>query len=78
MLFQNLKKNRSYVAAPDGSRSPGLSRTKEGLLVVDVDLNQIRQVRDIWMFRMTSRLDIYRDLLAKATTPGYKQQIIKE
>lgn len=68
----------SYVAAPDGSRSPGLSRTKEGLLVVDVDLNQIRQVRDGWMFRMTSRLDMYRDLLAKATVPGYKQQIIKE
>lgn len=68
----------SYVAAPDGSRSPGLSRTKEGLLVVDVDLNQIRQVRDSWMFRMTSRLDIYRDLLAKATQPGFKQQTVKD
>lgn len=68
----------SYVGAPDGSRTPGLSRTKEGLLVTDVDLNQIRQVRDSWMFRMTSRLDIYRDLLAKATAPGFKQQIIKE
>lgn len=68
----------SYVAAPDGSRTPGLSRTKEGLLIADVDLNQIRQVRDSWMFRMTSRLDIYRDLLAKATEPGFKHQVIKK
>ena len=74
----NFKLFLSYVAGPDGSRSPGLSRTKEGLLVTEVDLNQLRQVRDSWMFRMTSRLEIYRDLLNKATSPGFKPQIIKE
>jgi beta-ureidopropionase len=29
----------SYVAAPDASRTPGLSRTKDGLLVTEIDLN---------------------------------------
>lgn len=32
----------SYVAAPDGSRTPGLSRTQDGLLVTEVDLNLCR------------------------------------
>lgn len=34
----------SYVAAPDGSRTPGLSRFKDGLMVVELDLNLCRQV----------------------------------
>lgn len=53
----------SYVAAPDGSRTPGLSRTRDGLLVVDVDLNLCRQVNDKWNFRMTSRIGEYADEL---------------
>jgi beta-ureidopropionase len=36
----------SYVAGPDGSRTPGLSRVRDGLLAVELDLNHIRQVRD--------------------------------
>lgn len=35
----------SYVAAPDGSRTPGLARNKDGLLVAELDLNLCRQVR---------------------------------
>ena len=42
----------SYVAAPDGSRTPGLSRTKDGLLLVEVDLNLCRQIKDKWCFRV--------------------------
>lgn len=38
----------SYVAAPNGSRTPGLSRTKNGLLVTEIDLNMCRQVKDHW------------------------------
>ena len=34
----------SYVAAPDGSRTPGLSRYKDGLMVAELDLNLCRQV----------------------------------
>ncbi|POI35273.1 hypothetical protein CIB84_000975 [Bambusicola thoracicus] len=41
----------SYVAAPDGSRTPGLSRTRDGLLVVEMDLNLCRQVSDKWNFK---------------------------
>lgn len=35
----------SYVAAPDGSRTPGLSRYRDGLLIAELDLNLCRQVR---------------------------------
>lgn len=45
----------SYVAAPDGSRSPGLSRTQDGLLVVELDLNLNRQVSDRWSFKVRQR-----------------------
>jgi beta-ureidopropionase len=37
----------SYVAAPDGRRTPGLSRCRDGLLVCDCDRNLIQQVRSI-------------------------------
>lgn len=42
----------SYVAAPDSSRTPGLSRNKDGLLVAELDLNLCRQVNDIWNFKV--------------------------
>merc|ERR1711973_330333 len=66
----------SYVAAPDGSRTPGLSRTKDGLLIVQVDLNLCRQIKDKWCFRMTQRLDLYAESLAKAIEDDYKPDII--
>lgn len=49
----------SYVTAPNGCRTPGLSRDKDGLLIVKMDLNLCRQVKDHWGFNMTSRLDMY-------------------
>lgn len=66
----------SYVACPDASRTPGLSRVRDGLLVVQVDLNLIRQVKDKWGFQMTGRLDIYAKLLQKAASRGFKPQRI--
>lgn len=68
----------SYVAAPDGSRTPGLSRTKDGLLVSQVDLNLCRQVKDKWNFRMTQRLPFYAESLTKALQPDYVPPVIKE
>lgn len=44
----------SYVAAPDGSRTPGLSRIRDGLLVVEMDLNLNRQISDKWSFKVNS------------------------
>jgi beta-ureidopropionase len=66
----------SYVAAPNGSRSPGLSRVKNGLLIAELDLNLCRQVRDHWSFQMTQRLDMYAEQLAKAVQPDFVPQII--
>jgi len=53
----------SYVAAPDGSRTPGLSRIRDGLLVTELDLNLCRQVKDKWCFQMNQRLDMYQTKL---------------
>lgn len=55
----------SYITAPDGSRTPGLSRHKDGLLVGKLDLNMCRHVKDIWGYRMTQRLDMYAKELAE-------------
>lgn len=68
----------SYVSAPDGSRTPGLSRLRDGLLVTELDLNLCRQTKDKWGFRMTQRLDLYADSLTKAARPDYKANILKE
>ncbi|CAC5365627.1 UPB1 [Mytilus coruscus] len=68
----------SYVAAPDGSRTPGLSRTKDGLLVAEVDLNLCRQIKDKWGFRMTQRLDMYAAEINEAIKPDFKPDIIRE
>ncbi|XP_063368269.1 uncharacterized protein LOC134656643 [Cydia amplana] len=67
----------SYVTAPDGCRTPGLSRVKDGLLIAQMDLNLCRQVKDKWGFTMTQRLDLYAESLAKAIKPDYKPQIIR-
>ncbi|XP_035737471.1 beta-ureidopropionase-like [Vespa mandarinia] len=55
----------SYITAPDGTRTPGLSRSNDGLLIADLDLNLCRQAKDMWGFRMTQRLDMYANELAK-------------
>ncbi|KAK8743028.1 hypothetical protein OTU49_001495 [Cherax quadricarinatus] len=68
----------SFVAAPDGSRTPGLSRTRDGLLVCEMDLNLCRQAKDSWGFRMTQRLDLYASSLSAAIQPDYEPPIIKD
>jgi len=66
----------SYVTGPDGGRTKGLSRVRDGLLVVDMDLNLCRQVKDKWGFRMTQRLPMYAKLFAKASEPDYKPMVL--
>ncbi|MEZ4320895.1 MAG: nitrilase-related carbon-nitrogen hydrolase [Myxococcota bacterium] len=68
----------SYVGAPNGARTPGLSRVKDGVLVTEVDLNHCRQVKDKWGFQMTMRLEEYGKALSEAAKPGYVQQIIRD
>ncbi|KAM8961155.1 beta-ureidopropionase [Pelodytes ibericus] len=68
----------SYVSAPDGSRTPGLSRVNDGLLVAELDLNLCRQTSDKWNFKMTGRYEMYADELTKATRPDFQPDIVRE
>ena len=65
----------SYVSAPDGSRTPGLSRLEDGLLVTQLDLNLIRQIKDKWAFPMTARYEIYADMLARYIKPTFQKDL---
>jgi len=66
----------SYIAAPDGSRTPGLSRVRDGLLLAQVDLNLCRQIKDKWCLRMTQRLDLYAESFSRASQLDYKPDLI--
>jgi beta-ureidopropionase len=68
----------SYIAAPDGTRTPGLSRTRDGVLIAEVDLNLCRQTKDSWGFRMTQRLELYAKSFTEASKPNYRPPVIKE
>jgi len=52
----------SYVADPRGQIIAQGSRDKEELVVVDVDLDTIREVRNVWQFYRDRRPDSYDDL----------------
>ena len=47
----------SYITAPDGTRTPGLNRTHDGLLIGELDLNLCRQMRDKWNFPVSILVD---------------------
>ncbi|KAL3270787.1 hypothetical protein HHI36_021311 [Cryptolaemus montrouzieri] len=68
----------SYVAAPNGSRSPGLSRVKNGLLIAELDLNLCRQMKDKWCFPMTRRLDMYAESFSEAVKHDFEPQIVRK
>lgn len=68
----------SYVAAPDASRTPGLSRVRDGVLLADCDLNMCRQVRDKWGFAMTARYDMYAASLTEYVKEDYKWPLIRD
>jgi beta-ureidopropionase len=68
----------SYIAAPDASRSPGLSRTRDGVLICEVDLNLIQQVKDSWLLQMTARYPDYAKLLTEFTRSDFQPQVIRD
>merc|ERR1719253_1193097 len=61
----------SYIAGPDAARTPPLSRLRDGLLAADVDLNQVRQLKDVWMLAITGRYDMYAKKLLEYVKPGF-------
>ena len=67
----------SYVAGPDASRTPSLSRSRDGLMVCDVNLGLCRQVKDKWGFQMTARYDMYAEFFRKFTDMNYEPQVIR-
>ncbi|OWA50527.1 Beta-ureidopropionase [Hypsibius exemplaris] len=67
----------SYVTGPDGVRTPGLSRVRDGLLVVQMDLNLCRQVVDKWGYRLTQRIDHYAEEFARAAKHTYEPQVVR-
>lgn len=68
----------SYFAAPDGSRTPGLSRVRDGLLICEIDLNLIQQIKDKWCLQMTMRPELYAKQLADYLKPDFKLQTVTE
>eukprot|EP01012_Entosiphon_sulcatum_P049305 TRINITY_DN6790_c0_g1_i1.p1 TRINITY_DN6790_c0_g1~~TRINITY_DN6790_c0_g1_i1.p1 ORF type:complete len:386 (+),score=59.18 TRINITY_DN6790_c0_g1_i1:892-2049(+) len=68
----------SYVTAPDGRRTPGLPRDKDGLLVTELDLNLCQQVKDKWMFQSTARIPTYADLLQRYSRPDFVPQRVTD
>lgn len=52
----------SYFADPKGQIVAEASRDKDELLVHDIDLDEITQVRDLWQFYRDRRPDMYADL----------------
>ncbi|KAL0230450.1 hypothetical protein PCE1_004010 [Barthelona sp. PCE] len=65
----------SFVTAPNSHRTPSLSRDKDGILIVDCDLNIIKQVRDVWNFQMAHRREDYAELLAASVDPEFQPNI---
>lgn len=54
----------------------GLSRDQDGLLIVEMDLNLCRQVKDHWGLRMTQRLADYGRDFSRAAELDFKPQLI--
>ncbi|MEW6026957.1 MAG: nitrilase-related carbon-nitrogen hydrolase [Planctomycetota bacterium] len=53
----------SYFANPRGKIIATASRTKDEVLVADLDLDYIREVRDSWQFYRDRRPETYGDIL---------------
>jgi len=68
----------SYVAAPDASRTPSLSRCRDGLMVCDVNLGLCQQVKDKWGFQMTARYDLYNNFFSRFSKMDYKPQVVHD
>ena len=68
----------SYIAGPDASRCKGLSRTRDGIVIAEADLNLCRQVKDLWCLQMTARHADYAKFLSDYVAPDYKPQVVKD
>jgi N-carbamoylputrescine amidase len=49
----------SYVCNPKGQIIARASRDRDELLVVDVDLDEVKEIRDLWQFYRDRRPETY-------------------
>lgn len=49
----------SYIASPRGKIINKASRDKDELLVTEIDLDEVREVRDLWQFYRDRRPETY-------------------
>jgi hypothetical protein len=49
-----------FFSTPDASCTPSLSHYRDGLIIVDMDLNLCCHIQDKWAFRMTARYEAIR------------------
>ncbi|KAK9677410.1 hypothetical protein RND81_11G141500 [Saponaria officinalis] len=68
----------SHFSAPDASCTPSLSRYRDSLMVVEMDLNLCRQIKDKWGFRMTARYELYQEMLGRYIQPDFVPQIVSD
>ena len=54
---------QSYFANPKGQIIAKASRDNDELLIHDIDLEEITQIRDLWQFYRDRRPDAYGDLV---------------
>jgi N-carbamoylputrescine amidase len=54
----------SYVVNPKGQIIAQASRDKDELLVCDINLDEIKEVRDLWQFYRDRRPETYKELVA--------------
>jgi beta-ureidopropionase len=54
---------QSYFVSPRGQFVSTASRDQDELLIADLDLDEIRETRDLWQFYRDRRPDLYADLI---------------
>ena len=54
----------SYVVGPRGNIIVQATRDKDELLIAEIDLDEIKEVRDLWQFYRDRRPETYKELVA--------------
>lgn len=54
----------SYVVGPKGKILKEASKDKDELLICDIDLDEIKEVRNLWQFYRDRRPETYKELVA--------------
>ena len=53
----------SYVVNPRGKIEAQLGEDEDGLLVHDMDMDMVREIRNLWQFFRDRRPEVYEDLI---------------